>query len=796
MCALSPGLLFTGALVAFGGTRASERPWLALACALTGLALWWRAPATIWPRWARLSAVLGVLAWLLCALAFLPGGPELRAALQPGVASAVDAALALTGETVRPLALAPWRGLMEWAFAGATLALAAGVAARVRAPEQRRLLLGWLVGAGVVMLFVALVHRAQGAPKVWWISTVPTAPREPFFAPFASPNHAGATLAALLPLALALAITAEGRRRLAAALSALALIAGVVATGSRAAAVDSAAAVAAGLVLLAGPRLRVALVALGGVGLVALQRFGFERALLWLTSELAPRTYDAIEAGYSDVLTGRGDLYFDALALLRSQPWFGVGPAGFDDAFRMFKSTPEYLIYTYAHQEPLQIAIEHGLPVLALLSVALLALLGGGARAAAAGARDETRVHRAALVAGLVAILVDSSVDFPLRIGAITTLGATLAGLLIGASATVAPASEGPAAPRWRRAVTPALAATSALATVAVLALNELDPPDSVWAPASLAEARANDLAHAAFVLEDGQAQREAMALAVPVYQRAILREPLQRSQLHRLGRTWWAMGDLERAEQALEAAVQVHPTLPWAAMDLARLRARRGEDAAAAAAWRQALTQDLPDDPTPLVAEALSLGPDLVSAARATLPERSDRWVTAGALADSRADRVAAEALLRHAMELNPRAGLELAGALVRWGRAEEASEMLEGLEPSCRRSILLGSVSMTARDYKEAERQHEDAVRRCGASDRRARFGLSQARVALGDPRGMRGLKALIDEDPSDRATLRALVRELSAQGRFKEARAVQELLVMPEAEPAATEAPLPQR
>ncbi|HMV66591.1 MAG TPA: hypothetical protein PKA64_07050, partial [Myxococcota bacterium] len=139
---------------------------------------------------------------------------QARAWLQPALAPLVDRALALTGETVRPLALSPWRGLMEWSLGGALMALAAGVASRTREVEARRRLLLWLVGSGLAVLFVAWVHRAQGAPSIWWVTGVPAYKREPFFAPFASANHAGALLAALVPLAggLALAGPLHSRR--------------------------------------------------------------------------------------------------------------------------------------------------------------------------------------------------------------------------------------------------------------------------------------------------------------------------------------------------------------------------------------------------------------------------------------------------------------------------------------------------------------------------------------------------------------------------------------------------------
>lgn len=787
MLALSPGILFTLALIPFGATRASERPWLALAAAILGVALGWGAPGARWPRWAKLAGGLAITTWLWSALAFVPVGPAARAALQPGLAPVIEAALALTDGADRPLALAPWRGLMEWGLWGALMALAAGTASRVRGPEQSRRLLGWLVAMGVAILFVAWVHRAQGAPRIWWVSSVPSYQREAFFAPFASPNHAGATLAALLPLALGLAAAGEGRRRALALAAAAALGVGVVATGARAAAVDAVAAGFVLAVLLVGPRLRVALLGLGGLALAALPLVGPQRVLMWLTAELAPRTYDAIEAGYSDVLTGRGDLYADAAQLLRSQPWVGVGPGGFDMAFRAVKSTPEYLINTYAHQEPLQIALEHGLPALVLLGVAALALLIGGVAHAVSGPLDEARAHRAALVASIVAISVDAQVDFPLRIGAIATLGAVVTGALIGLCAE---AAEGRAR---RGALTGGL---SLLATGAVLALAAQDPLHSAYAPAELAEATADAAARDAEAVTDPAARRVAIQDVVALYQEAVWREPLRRTPLQKLGRAWWALGDLDRAEAALSAAAGVHPTLPWVWRDLARLRERRGDLPGAAAAWKALLTADIPDDPLQIVAEALNVQPDVHAAADAVLPERADRWVTAAVLAEQREDREEAERLVRHAMTLNPQAALELVGMLVRWDRPSEAAALLPSLEDGCRKSLLQGEVEIAAGRYKEAEAVYEEGIRRCGARDRRARFGLGRTRLALGDARGLHALEALVREDPSDRNTLRALVRELQSQGRLLEARQVQQLMDAPVAPKANDEAPLPER
>ena len=56
-------------------------------------------------------------------------------------------------------------------------------------------------------------------------------------------------------------------------------------------------------------------------------------------------------------------------------------------------------------------------------------------------------------------------------------------------------------------------------------------------------------------------------------------------------------------------------------------------------------------------------------------------------------------------------------------------------------------------------------------------------------------RALEALVKEDPSDRLTLRALVKELEGQGRLLEARQVERLMDQgqkPEAEPDEPEVP----
>lgn len=787
--ALLPVGLFVLSLLPFGTVRVEHRLALAALAGVAGIALVVVAPREReQPAWARGALWLALGALLVGALSAVPLGPGGRALLQPGLAPLLDQALAVIGEDTHSMVLDPWRGLLEWGLAASLLGVATGTAMATRGPEAGRRLSWGLAGAGALLLLIAVVHRGQGAPSIWWVTGVPAYAIDPFFAPFVSPNHGGAAAAALFGPTLGLVFASTGRARLVAGGLAAGLLLGVASTGSRAAALDAFAAAAVVLSICGGLRLRAAVVAALALAGVVVVVAGPAQVALWLTAQITPELYQNIEAGYSDVLTGRADIWRDTLRIWQAAPWLGVGPGSFDDAYRAFKSTPEFATTAHAHQEVLQILAEHGLIGAALALGAAGTLLLGGARAALRAETASTRALMAGALGGLVALAVDAQLDFPLRIGALATLAAVLAGLLAGLAAV-----EGRA--RWTLDVLilPALLGLLAAGTAGGLRLMAQERTD--WAPVEPMETRGDHAIRRALKAEDGAEREEQIARAEQAYSEAIRRLPTHRESLQKLGRLRLATGDREGAGAALEAAAAVYPTLPWPWRDLARFRASQGDREGANAAWRNMLALNLPEDGTPYVREALAGARDLRERAEQTLPERADRWVSAARIADEAGDRASAEAFYRRAMAISPAAGIELAGALVRWRRAPEATALLPQLPGSCRKTLVESEIALQDDRFEEARRGFEQALRDCGARERRARLGLARAKAALGDASAIRALEALVEEDPTDTVALRALIREHEALGHLVEARRYRELLLRPAA-PSGDEIAVPER
>lgn len=773
LATLLPAILLAFALVPFASVRPDARMIVGVLGATVGVLGLLRdtAPAA---RGARIAAALAALAWLGSSVAFLDAGPALRGALQPGIATALERSLAEAGATVRPLALDPWRALVELGHLAGLLLLAMGTSRLVRDDDDAGLLARGLLAVGVLVVITAVVHRLGHAPSIGWVTGVPETSDEPFFAPFVSPNHGAAACAALLPLAVALAWSAAGLRRWLALGAAGVLVGGLLIAHSRAGWLDAGVALAVLAALAGGRRARVGLVGLLSAGALAVAVAGPERTALWLTEQVTPETSAVIEKGYTDVLTGRGQIYAEAVDLIRAAPWVGVGPGGFDDGYQFVKRELNYRFASHAHQEFLQLCAEHGVPI-ALLWVGLVIVLAVTLTRDAAGrgsARESLWI--AAFSGTVAALLTDSLVDFPLRIGALAVLFFVGAGAAAGLLRPDAPLKAG------QQRV--AMLGLGLLALTAVAApVRAVDLQDQLrhpWAPAEEAEARGDRLISEAIAAErtggrDSPFRASLTQAALEMYQEALLREPVRWRTLLKLARLRGSTGDREGAFRALEVTTSVFPALPWAWLDMARFRRRAGEAVAADEAWRRFLLSDLPDDTDidALMVEAIGEGPTLARAA-AVLPERADRWIAAARLAEQRDEDFAAEILLRRAAEIAPEAGVELGAALLRWDRPDEAKVALEATPPTCRVHLLAGDALLEASLPAEAATHFQAAIQRCESKGRRARLGLATARVAQQDPAGLPALLSLAEEDPRDARTIRLLVEALDAAGRKDEA------------------------
>jgi len=409
-------LLGLGIAIA-GGTSRYDSPAQAIArlAAIAALA------ASLWPldftplvRYARLLAGVA-LAWLLIALQLVPLPPSWWAAL-PG--HDLYARIARTSGAVawRPLSLVPDLTVNAlFALLPVTAVVIAALFLDTRGRIRLTLALATLGTASAVLGLMQLA--AGGLALHLYAASTSDSP----VGLFANPNHHAAFLAALLPT---IGVSAGLRLR----------------GGARPGPVFAIALGAAVLMLLAllltGSRMGLLLAVIGGVGAIAAFRAAGGRlpghgrrrrlAALGLGAMLLVAILGAaLEGGaiHRFASTNRmGEIRLLTLPpLVRTASTYmpiGAGFGTFDPVYRRFE--PNALLSTIylneAHDEPMQLAIEGGLPALALLALFLTWWTRAAWRITRWPARSSRR--RALAVAALSAtsvLMMSSLVDYPLR---------------------------------------------------------------------------------------------------------------------------------------------------------------------------------------------------------------------------------------------------------------------------------------------------------------------------------------------------------------------------------------------
>jgi tetratricopeptide (TPR) repeat protein len=701
-------LVFPAAAVPFATVHPGVRETMALAALAAGL-------AAMWPYGRRLGAVgaLALAAWLATAVTLFPVGPAVRETLQPGLAPLVASGLEAGGRSWHDLALDPKRAWTAFALGGG--ALAVGLAAMHGSRRGARASAGVLGVSAAAITGWAWIQWITGAKSIGWFSGVGSPP-EGSFGPFVDPNHAGAALAAILPLALARAWREGGVWLF---LSAT-IAAGAVSTGSRGAAAAAAVGVTAQLLMSGAPKVRAGLSLLLATAAVGLLAYGPRQGL----------------SGIDD--TDRLEIWGDSLTLIGWAPLVGVGAGGFASAWPAVKTTPNFARVAHAHQEPLQVLIEHGLPVTLLLVAATIAGAVQVTRALR-DSGDERRLWLAAYGGGAAALLVASCVDFPLRIGAVLFLAAVILGTLVGLANGVRPAAS--------RAPLAVIAAATLFGAISAFGSVDAD--------------RARNAADEAWAAGDAAASEAAA-------RKALGARPVDGDAWMRLAR---ALGGQDRDEEAMAAlvhATEADPTLPWPWLAIAR--ARRG-DPASGEAWARLLALDAPGGgiPEAWIREAMADSNDPVTAALERIP-RMERLCHAAAMMSGR-DPEASEMLFAVAVPAHPPCVAERAIRLVHWGRPHEALGLADQVPDPCDAHRVRGAALARLERWPDALSEL-DAALRCGPKDPYVRYGLARARLATGDRSGLGILEGLVAEDPSFADARRALWRELSSRGRLDEA------------------------
>jgi O-antigen ligase len=346
-----------------------------------------------------------------------------------------------------PYDYAAWLSCFEWAVALALgLALAAALSGKKGATW--RLVLAWLVVlAGVPAALTAVLQVVTGGERG--------------SAGFVNPNHLGAFLAALLPLAVVGVLAGRSRgtdggrshRWIPASLVSGVLALGVLATGSRAALLAVAVVGAFTLVTAAWHRwldqkaVWVALLAVTIFGLAA-------GSVLWM------RFADGTDIYRYDRLR----IWPQAISVASQEPWLGVGPGQFRHVAAAHNFPREEAAVRFGrafrspHSHLLLVVAETGLLGLAALGLALVGTLRRARRRWRSGDRDTLPAAGAAAL-GLAVLAVISLFDEPLAHPPILLAAGILAGLALPPPS---PLPEG----------RPTLARATALAAVATVALG------------------------------------------------------------------------------------------------------------------------------------------------------------------------------------------------------------------------------------------------------------------------------------------------------------------------------------
>ena len=262
---------------------------------------------------------------------------------------------------------------------------------------------------------------------------------------------------------------------------------------------------------------------------------------------------------------GRYQYWQSALDANATAPWKGIGPGTFEFWWARNGTDPGFI--RDAHTLYFETLAETGIVGLALLG-GLLAFLLVAAIVRSLRAPPELRIGIAAAVGGLAAFLTSAAFEWVWEMAAIACVV-----MLLGAVIVAGRRRTRPASPRVRslarrllpRAVLAALAAV-ALGAIAVPMAGALATRDS-----RDAAAEGNLVA----ALQDARtAQRLQPYAATPHLQQALVLEEA---------------GALSNAATAARAATAEEPTNWRTWFVLARIDARRGEDAAALVALRKA---------------------------------------------------------------------------------------------------------------------------------------------------------------------------------------------------------------
>ncbi len=265
---------------------------------------------------------------------------------------------------------------------------------------------------------------------------------------YVNKNHFAGLLEMALPLTAAYAAALFARRSQVKAMAmlslALLILAGLVCSLSK---MGFAAALAG---LLVAGALGIAAKVHGGkkwlpiAALAALVLFSF----VFLPSDAFVANFGGLTSKGQAALEGRGPIWRETLHLIAAYPAFGCGLGNYETAFLRYQASVVDRVFTYAHNDYLQIAAELGIVGFLIAAVLLLPVFARPFRAASHGPDRTARYLALGCAGAIAAISLHSLADFNMYVPANALALAWICG--IGASLPLR--SEKPVVDRHRTA--------------------------------------------------------------------------------------------------------------------------------------------------------------------------------------------------------------------------------------------------------------------------------------------------------------------------------------------------------
>jgi len=241
---------------------------------------------------------------------------------------------------------------------------------------------------------------------------------EPVQGTYLNKNHFAGLLEMALPMTVAYVAALFGRRSYAAAAGMLSIalltFAGLVCSLSKMGfAAGLAGLFVMGALAIAG-KVHGAKKWLVIAGLAALVLFGF----VFLPSDAFIANYGGVTARGQTALEGRGPIWRETLYLIAAYPAFGCGLGNYETAFLRYQASVVDRVFTFAHNDYLQIAAELGVVGFLIAAVLLLPVFARAFRAAWQGADRSTRYLGLGCAGAITAIGLHSLTDFNMYVPA------------------------------------------------------------------------------------------------------------------------------------------------------------------------------------------------------------------------------------------------------------------------------------------------------------------------------------------------------------------------------------------